>query len=195
MVGIAIGQIPETSVATAVDNEEDTDAKLTLGDVLLGVGILLTTELLTGIDDLLIAIAVEALPREEVEAVLKAGLAAVGIPNTPMLDAGVLITTGVAVLVLGRTGLKLLALFKIGVSLGLTERIGEAVDSCQLGLTSFKFVISSFLSLLLLLFKFGPFCNLISSNELLLVTGGVLLVFKKSCFAIELVVAWEGNGP
>lgn len=103
MVGIVIGQIPETSVTTVVDNVEDNDATLTFGDVLLGVAILLAiTELLTAIDDLLIATAVEVLPMDEVEAVLKAGLAAVGVPpNTPTLDdAGVLITTGVAVLVL-----------------------------------------------------------------------------------------------
>jgi len=52
--------------------------------------------------------------------VLKAGLAADGgVPKAPTLEetgAGVLITTGVGAFVLGRTGLKLLAL-RMGVSL------------------------------------------------------------------------------
>lgn len=198
---MGIGQMPETSVATAVDNEEETEAMLTFGDEVFDVA----TELLSGIVDLLVGTAVEELPREDVEAVLNAGLAAVGggVPKTPTLDAGVLITTGVAVLVLGRTGLRLLTFARTGVSLGSTPRIGEAVDSCQLGLTSFKFVGSSFLSLLLillllllLLFRLGPFCNFMSTSELLFVTaGGAFMALLNSCLATELVAAVEGSGP
>lgn len=71
-----------------------------------------------GIGDLFMA-GVDVFPREDVEAVLKAGLADGGVPKAPTLeetDAGVLITTGVGAFVLGRTGLKLLALRR-GVSL------------------------------------------------------------------------------
>lgn len=74
-----------------------------------------------GIGDLFTA-GVDAFPKEDVEAVLKAGLAADGggVPKAPTLEetetAGVLMTTGVGAFVLGRTGLKLLAL-RMGVSL------------------------------------------------------------------------------
>lgn len=83
------------------------EAELTLavGDVVFGIGDLFTA-------------GEDAFPKEDVDAVLKAGLADGGVPNTPTLlaDAGVLITIGVAVLVLGRMGLMLEVLFRIGVS-------------------------------------------------------------------------------
>lgn len=71
-----------------------------------------------GIGDLFTA-GVDAFPKDDVEAVLKAGLAADGgVPKAPALEtgAGVLIMTGVGAFVLGRTGLRLFAL-RIGVSL------------------------------------------------------------------------------
>lgn len=87
---------------------------LVLGELVLGV----ITEFI-GIGDLFMA-GVDVFPKEDVEAVLKAGLAADGgVPKAPTLEetgAGVLITTGVGAFVLGRTGLKLLALRR-GVSL------------------------------------------------------------------------------
>lgn len=94
----------------------ETDAMLVLGELVFGV----ITEFI-GIGDLFIAgVEADVFPKEDVEAVLKAGLAADGgVPKAPTLEetgAGVLITTGVGAFVLGRTGLKLLALRR-GVSL------------------------------------------------------------------------------
>jgi len=97
-----------------VDNAGETDATLVLGEFVFGV----IVELI-GIGDLFTA-GVDVFPKEDVEAVLKAGLAADGgVPKAPTLeetDAGALITTGVGTFVLGRTGLKLLVL-RMGVSL------------------------------------------------------------------------------
>lgn len=87
---------------------------LVLGELVFGV----ITEFI-GIGDLLAA-GVDVFPKEDVEAVLKAGLAVEGVPKVPIAleetAAGVLITTEVGAFVLGRTGLKLLALRR-GVSL------------------------------------------------------------------------------
>lgn len=97
-----------------MDNAGETDATLALGEFVFGV----TTELI-GIGDLFTA-GVDVFPKEDVEAVLKAGLAADGgVPKAPTLEETVvdaLITTGVGAFVLGRTGLKLLVL-RTGVSL------------------------------------------------------------------------------
>lgn len=159
---------------------------LVVGDVVFGIGDLLTA-------------GVDVFPKEDVDAVLKAGLADGGVPKTPtVLAAGVFTTFGVAVLVLGRMGLRLEVLFRIGVNLWF--RTGDDA-SCQVVPTWFKLLRSSFFSLLLLLllllFRLGSFCNFISSRELLLVTGGVLLVevLMKSCLATELAVLWVGSGP
>jgi len=153
------------AVSFEAGNPGEADATLVLGEPVFGV----IVEFI-GIGDLFTA-GVDAFPKEDVEAVLKAGLAADGgVPKAPTLEetgAGVLMTTGVGAFVLGRTGLKLLAL-RMGVSLWFDARTGDA-DSCQLGPTWFK-LSSSFLSLLLLLLILGPFCSLISSNELLFVT-------------------------
>lgn len=156
-----------TSLEIFPDRAGDTDAILVVGELVLGV----ITEV-TGIGDLFIA-GVGAFPKEDVDAVLNAGLADVPNTLTVVLGAGVLITIGVGAFVLGRMGLRLLVLFKIGVSLWLEARTGDGA-SCQLGPTWFKLLRSSFLSLLLLLlllFKLGPFCSFNSSNELLLVTA------------------------
>lgn len=102
---------------------------MALGELVFGV----ITELIE-IGDLFMA-GVDAFPKEEtVEVVLKAGLADGGVPKAPTLEAGagVLITTGVGAFVLGRTGLRLLAL-RIGVSLWFDARTGD--ESCQLGPT------------------------------------------------------------
>lgn len=82
-----------------------------VGELVLGV----ITEV-TGIGDLFIA-GVGAFPKEDVDAVLNAGLADVPNTLTVVLGAEVLITIGVGAFVLGRMGLRLLVLFKIGVSL------------------------------------------------------------------------------
>lgn len=102
-----------TSLEIFPDRDGETDAILVVGELVLGV----ITEV-TGIGDLFIA-GVGAFPKEDVDAVLKAGLAEAGVPNTltVVLGAGVLITIGVGAFVLGRMGLRLLVLFKIGVSL------------------------------------------------------------------------------
>lgn len=86
---------------------------LVVGEFVFGV----TAEVI-GIGDLFMA-GVDAVPKEEVDAVLKAGLAEGGVPKTPtvVVGAGVLITIGVGGFVLGRIGLRLLVLFRIGVSL------------------------------------------------------------------------------
>lgn len=99
-----------------MDNADETDATLVVGELVFGV----IAEFI-GMGDLFTA-DVDVFPKDEdVEAVLKAGLAADGggVPKAPTLEetgAGVLITTGVAAFVLGRTGLKLLV-FRMGVSL------------------------------------------------------------------------------
>lgn len=65
------------------------------------------------------ATGVHVFPKEVVDVVLKAGLAEGGVPNAPPVEAGagVLITIEVGAPVLGSMGLRLEALFKIGVSL------------------------------------------------------------------------------
>lgn len=100
---------------------------LALGELVFGV----IAELI-GIGDLFTA-GVDVFPKEDVEAVLKAGLAADGgVPKAPTLEeAGVLMTIGVGAFVLGRTGLRLLVL-RMGVSLWFDARTGDA-ESCQLG--------------------------------------------------------------
>lgn len=114
-----------------MDNAEETDATLVLGELVFGV----IAELI-GIGDLFTA-DVDVFPKEDVEAVLKAGLAVDGgVPKAPTPEetgAGVLIITGVGAFVLGRTGLKFLVLRR-GVSLWFDARTGDA-DSCQLGPT------------------------------------------------------------
>lgn len=89
---------------------------------------------------------------DDVDAVLKAGLAAV-VPkiDVPVDGAGVLMTTD-ETLVLGSTGLRLQLLFKIGVSLLFVARIGDE-DSFQTSVLCSE-----------------PFCNCMSSSELLFVT-------------------------
>ena len=125
--------VADETWATSVemDNAEETDATLALGELVFGV----IAEFI-GIGDLFTA-DVDVFPKEDVEAVLKAGLAADGgVPKAPTPEetgAGVLIMTGVGAFVLGRTGLKLLALRR-GVSLWFDARTGDA-DSCQLGPT------------------------------------------------------------
>lgn len=112
-------------------NAEETDATLALGELVFGV-----IAEFDGIGDLF-TVGVGVFLKEDVEVVLKAGLAADGgVPKAPTPEetgAGVLITTGVGAFVLGRTGLKLLAL-RSGVSLRFDARTGDA-DSCQLGPT------------------------------------------------------------
>lgn len=91
----------------------ETDAALVVGEFVFDVIVEVT-----GIDDLFTAV-VDAFPKEDVDAVLKAGLAEGGVPKTPMVvvGAGVLMTIGEGAFVLGRMGLRLLVLFRIGVSL------------------------------------------------------------------------------
>lgn len=91
----------------------ETDAALVVGEFVFDVIVEVT-----GIDDLFTAV-VDAFPKEDVDAVLKAGLAEGGVPKTPMvvIGAGVLMTIGEGAFVLGRMGLRLLVLFRIGVSL------------------------------------------------------------------------------
>lgn len=164
------------SLAMLLDRAEEEDAALVVGEAVFAV----VTEF-TGIGDLFTA-DIDIFPKEDVDAVLKAGLAEGGVPNTPtaVVGAGVLITIVVVILVLARMGLRLVVLFRIGVSLWFEARTGDG-DSFQVGPMWFKLLRSSFLSLLLLLLlllRLGPFCNFISSNELLLVT-----VTKYNCFS------------
>lgn len=184
----AVVEIWLASLAKLPDGAGEAEVMLVVGDVVFGIG------------DLLMA-GVDALPKEEVDAVLKAGLADGGVPKTPtVLATGVLITLGVAAFVFGRMGLTLEVLVRIGVNLWFEVGTGDG-ESCQVVPTWFRLLRSSFLSLLLLLllllFKLGSFCSFISSMELLLVTAGVLLVevLMKSCLATELALLWVGNGP
>ena len=119
----------------------------------------------TGIGDLF-KLAVIPLLKEEFEAVLKAGLVP-EVPNAeiPVEAAGVLITT-VETFVLGRTGLRLQLLLRIGVSLWFLARIGEE-DSFQLMPGLLKFELRTSFSFWLLLFKLGPLGTLMSSSEVL----------------------------
>lgn len=82
-----------------------------VGDVVFGVN-----PELTGTGDLFTT-GVQAFPKEDMDAVLKAGLAEGGVQNTPPVVAGVLIIVGVGAVILDKMGLRLVVLFRIGVSL------------------------------------------------------------------------------
>lgn len=114
VLGTEVWLIWLVSLTILPDKAGDTDATLVVGEFVFEI----ITEATGGIGDLFTA-GVDTFPKEDVDAVLKAGLAEGGVPKTPtvVVGAGVLIIIGVGALVLGRIGLRLLVLFRMGVSL------------------------------------------------------------------------------
>lgn len=113
VLGTEVWLIWLVSLIILPDKAGDTDATLVVGEFVFEI----ITEV-TGFGDLFTA-GVDAFAKDDVDAVLKAGLAEGGVPKTPtvVVGAGVLIIIGVGALVLGRIGLRLLVLFRMGVSL------------------------------------------------------------------------------
>lgn len=109
------------------------------------------------------------LVRDDVEAVLNAGLPVTDVPKTALEVAGtgVLMATEFELFSLDKTGLRLQLLFRIGVNLGFDGRVSRQLD-IEFELF-FSFSVSELL--MLLLFRIlGPLCSLMSSNDVLLVT-------------------------
>lgn len=131
------------------------------------------------------------LPRDDVEAVLKAGLAVGGVPKGPMVEpdgAGVDIMVGAVDLL--RIGVMLLVVLRIGVRRGV-DRDGDCVSrqTTSACVEVKDTLISSsllllFWVLLMLLFK-APFWSLRSSRELLVVTETRALKQGLKMFALQ----------
>lgn len=182
------GLTSPTRLVVVVDMD---NVALEFGELTIGATVLI------GMGDLFKVDVMIELPKEDVDALLKDGLAAGDVRNAPRRYDWLVKELVIASLVTAVTGLMLQPRLAIGV-IFCSELVTEIVDddSCQLVSIRFTFiadVVSSLLLLMLLLFiillKVEPLCNLMSSIELLVVTAkwkitvilNNLLTKKKCC--------------